>query len=464
MYRDLNVLDHTRDQGVLERGHHFSPAGVPALIRPPGELQIKRRREQQMPGKTFDVSRSIGLIGIIAGLTALCGWSVLPGFVIRHLWLVSQVHPNAALGFILVGFSLRLARFDGATPWVHAACKLFRISVGLLGLLSLANIWLRLNLDIDKFIVRDPSSVMPGSMPPAAALCLYMLGCALVLLSARRSLLCQTLSLAVTTIAMATLVASSYALLAPQVLPAFLTMPAITALVLLILSLGVMNSNANHGLMTVMTSDSVGGAMARRLLPASLLIPIALGFLRLKGQDAGWFGPALGLMLHVVATMLLLALFTWWNAVALDRIARENGRFERAVQDARTALLKILDHVDNAAFAHDLQGNVTYFNTAAERLFGIPAVEALRQNIYALIAPQSTATAREILSCEMIGGERRPEPLILRTSVGEQECTVWNLIMCDYNCNPAGFVSLVLPFFPATASKAPSFECVPVAV
>ena len=111
-----------------------------------------------------------------------------------------------------------------------------------------------------------------------------------------------------------------------------------TALVLLILSLGVVSSNAHHTLMTVMTSNSVGGAMARRLLPASLLIPIVLGFLRLKGQDAGWFGPALGLVLHVVATMLLLALFIWWNAPALDRIARENGRFEHAVQDTQAAL------------------------------------------------------------------------------------------------------------------------------
>jgi PAS domain S-box-containing protein len=414
-----------------------------------------------MSVKAFDVSGNLGLIGIIAGLAALCGWSVLPAYVIRHLWFVSQVHPNSALGFILVGFSLRLARFDGATPWVHVACKLFRISVGLLGLLSLANIWLGLNLAIDKFIVRDPTSVMPGAMPPAAALCLYLLGCALVLLSAKRSLFCQTLSLGVTTITMATLVAGGYALLAPQMLPAYLTMPAITALILLILSLGIVYSNAKHGLMTVMTSNSVGGAMARRLLPASLSIPIVLGVLRLKGQEAGWFGPAMGLILHVVATMLLLALFTWWNAAALDRIARQNRRFEQAVQDARTALLAILDHVDNAAFAHDLEGNVTFFNTAARRLFGIPVAEALGRNIYALITPQSAATAREILSREMIGGERRSEPLVLRTTAGEQECAVWTLTMCDYNCNPAGFISLVSPFFPAAASKAPSFERVP---
>ena len=408
--------------------------------------------------RSLDVSQSIGLVGIAAGLVALCGWSVLPAYVIRHLWFISQVHPNAALGFILVGFSLRLARYEGVTPWVHAACKLFRISVGLLGLLSLANIWFHLNLGIDKFVVRDPTAVMPGSMPAAVALCFYLLGCALVLLSAGRNLLCQTVALVVTTISTAALVASGYGWLAPQALPDYLTVPTMTGLLLLILSLGVVSSNAHHNLMAVMTSSSVGGAMARRLLPASLLIPIGLGFLRIKGQDAGWFGPPLGLVLHVVATMLLLALFIWWNAAALDRIARENGRFEHAVQDTRAALLEILSHVSNAAFAHDLGGNLTFFNAAAERLFGVSTAEALHKNIYQVITPQSEAAARSMLSTQLIGGAHRPESLVLRTSAGEQECAVLTILMCDRNGNPAGFFSLVSPLFVSSASETPSCE------
>jgi PAS domain S-box-containing protein len=408
--------------------------------------------------QALDVSQSIGLVGIAAGLVALCGWSVLPVYVIRHLWFISQVHPNSALGFILVGFSLRLARYGGVTPWAHTACKLFRISVGLLGLLSLANIWFHLNLGIDKFIVRDSTAAMPGSMPAAVALCFYLLGCALVLLSAGRNSLCQIVALVVTTISTAALVASGYGWLAPQALPDYLTVPTMTAVLLLILSLGVVSSNAHHTLMTVMTSSSVGGAMARRLLPASLLIPIGLGFLRIKGQDAGWFGPLLGLVLHVVATMLLLALFIWWNAAALDRIARENGRFEHAVQDTRAALLEILSHIGNAAFAHDLRGNLTFFNAAAERLFGVSAADALHKSIYQVITPQSEAAARAMLSTQLIGGAHRPESLVLRTSAGEQECAVLTVLMCDRNGNPAGYFSLVSPLFAPPAGETPSCE------
>ena len=80
-------------------------------------MKILRHGTKRGPlGRPLDVSQSIGLVGIAAGLVALCGWSVLPAYVIRHLWFIAQVHPNAALGFILVGFSLRLARYDGVTP------------------------------------------------------------------------------------------------------------------------------------------------------------------------------------------------------------------------------------------------------------------------------------------------------------------------------------------------------------
>ena len=317
-------------------------------------------------------------------MAALFGWSVLPAYIIGPLGLVSQIHPNTALGFVLVGFSLRLAQYDPVNPSAHTVCKLLRLSVGLLGLVSLIEIWLGWNIGISQLMVHDPAAT-PGSMPPAAALAFFLLGSALALLSAQRSLPCQIFALAVTTITVTTLVACSYALLAPQAVPDALIMPVITALVLLILSLGVLRANANRALMAVVTGDTEGGTMARRLLPASIVIPIVLGFLRLRGRK-GWFGPALGLVLHVVATMLVLALIIWWNAAALDRVTRENQRFGYAAKDTRTTMLEILQHVNNAVYAYDLQGHLIFFNAAAERLFGVRADAVLRTDIYALIA------------------------------------------------------------------------------
>jgi len=400
-------------------------------------------------GTSHSFSQGAGLLGIIIGLAALLGWSILPAYVIGPLGLVSQIHPNTALGFLLVGFSLRLAQFDRVNPSAHVVGKLLRLSVGLLGVLSLAEIWLGWNIGISHLIVHD-SAAIPGRMPPAAALAFFLLGSALTLLSAQRSLPCQILALAVTTITVATLVACSYALLVPQAVPDALIMPVTTALILLILSLGVLHANANRAFMAVVTGDTEGGTMARRLLPASIVIPLVLGLLRLKGQEEGWFGPALGLVLHVVATMLALALIIWWNAAALDRVTRENQRFGYAVKDTRSTMLEILQHVNNAVYASDLQGHLIFFNAAAERLFGVRSAAVLRTDIYALVAAESVAAARLTLSNRLIGGTGEPQRLVLRTATGEQECDVLTILVFDRNGNPVELFSVVAPLFKET--------------
>src|SRR3954452_8676166 len=38
----------------------------------------------------------------------------------------------------------------------------------------------------------------------------------------------------------------------------------------------------------------IAGAAVRRLLPAALLAPVLLGALLYAGEEAGWFGPAVG--------------------------------------------------------------------------------------------------------------------------------------------------------------------------
>jgi PAS domain S-box-containing protein len=121
-------------------------------------------------------------------------------------------------------------------------------------------------------------------------------------------------------------------------------------------------------------------------------------------------------------------------------------------------LLEVLSHVSNAAFAHDLRGNLTFFNAAAERLFGFSAADALQKSIYQVITPESEAAARAMLATQLIGGAHRPESLVLRTSAGEQDCAVLTILMCDRHGNPAGFFSLVSPLFISSLSETPALE------
>jgi signal transduction histidine kinase/DNA-binding response OmpR family regulator/HPt (histidine-containing phosphotransfer) domain-containing protein len=73
-----------------------------------------------------------------------------------------------------------------------------------------------------------------------------------------------------------------------------------------------------------LASTTAGGIMARRLLPAAFLIPLAFDYLRL--HLVGQFGIEYDLSLFALITIIALNLMIWWNAALLTRV--DAGRME----------------------------------------------------------------------------------------------------------------------------------------
>ena len=69
--------------------------------------------------------------------------------------------------------------------------------------------------------------------------------------------------------------------------------------------------------MTVVSSPDAGGVLARRMFPAVLIIPAAVGWLRWQAEQHGLLDEVMGLSLSVVANIVILSAFVWWNAVSL---------------------------------------------------------------------------------------------------------------------------------------------------
>ena len=84
--------------------------------------------------------------------------------------------------------------------------------------------------------------------------------------------------------------------------------------------------------MAIVTSKGVGGALARRVLPAVVILPIALGWLRLQGERGGLYDTEFGLSLVIVSTVVVLGALIWSYAGAVERAAV--GR-ERAQEEIR---------------------------------------------------------------------------------------------------------------------------------
>jgi signal transduction histidine kinase len=94
--------------------------------------------------------------------------------------------------------------------------------------------------------------------------------------------------------------------------------------------------------MRVVSSDSPGGVLARRLLPAAMILPAVLALLRQWGESAGLYRTGFGRALLVASTSALFAAVIWGVAAALTRADRQRRAAEddiRAGEARKTAIL-----------------------------------------------------------------------------------------------------------------------------
>jgi PAS domain S-box-containing protein len=68
--------------------------------------------------------------------------------------------------------------------------------------------------------------------------------------------------------------------------------------------------------------------MFRRMLPALVLVPLVLGFLRLEGEKLGLYDLAFGTAVRTVAEIAILILFVWLAAGDVNKVERERKKIE----------------------------------------------------------------------------------------------------------------------------------------
>jgi signal transduction histidine kinase/DNA-binding response OmpR family regulator len=148
--------------------------------------------------------------------------------------------------------------------------------------------------------------------------------------------LAQLLALWPTTVALISLVAHLYAGGSSAAAP--LKPPSVAA-VLLALAVGIFCARSGRGLIRVVMSKRAGGVLARRLLPAAVIVPIVLGWLVRHRSDV--LSDELGQATAVVVNILLFASLVWVTAVSMNRSDRERSAGERrlATQYATTYIL-----------------------------------------------------------------------------------------------------------------------------
>jgi two-component system cell cycle sensor histidine kinase/response regulator CckA len=360
------------------------------------------------------------MAAVALGCLVLGGWafhiellkSVLPGLV--------AVKVNTALGLVFSGTSLLLLLPGESSARTRHIARVLALLVTLIGAATLSEYLFRLDLRIDQLLFVEPAGAVatysPGRMSPTTSTAFLAIGLALLLLdwkTRRGHGPAQVLSLWGALVAMMAISGYIYNATALYRILLYTQMALHTAIALLLLSSAIFFARPRTGMAGDLTGQGSGSVMARRFLPVVFFVPVFLGWIRLRGQLAGFYGTELGLALYATSNVIVFAILVWLNArrmnkeydqrsraeleirelnaVLEERVAERTGSLEREISvrkqaEARLRLQSMaLNAADNAMVITERDLTIVWTNPAFTDLTGYTDEEAVGSNVQDLI-------------------------------------------------------------------------------
>lgn len=164
----------------------------------------------------------------------------------------------------------------------------------------------------------------------------------------------------------------------------FAEMALSTAVAFGLLSISILGCYPNEGPLAALSRRTVGGLVARRLMPAAVLVPLLLGWVSLQGERAGNYPFELGLALMVLSMMMTMAVLAFWITHAVDREYTAR-KYAEALKISEEKYRSVTESANDAVISTDSQGNITFVNAAFESIFGYPQSDVLGQSLTRLM-------------------------------------------------------------------------------
>jgi signal transduction histidine kinase len=305
-------------------------------------------------------ARTSGWIVIVIGAAVVAGWLLSVERLVNLSSGLVATHPLSAILLILSGLVLhrRLNHQNSGNrkplDWVALGCALIVAAGGAFKTVEyLAGFEINVSSMLFSKRLSGAGLMVENQIAPSSSLNFLLCGMGLLLLDVetrrgiRPAQLCFLVAALVSFVA---LIGYAYSVLPFYSIGSAIPMAMATAVALQVLSLAGLAARPERGLMRVISSDTIAGATARRLLPAAILIPVILGWFCLSGEKRGWFEMDFGVSLFALACMVFVTVLIWWNSRLLFGAEQARLRIERrlAVQYGATRVLAESPDVNGA--------------------------------------------------------------------------------------------------------------------
>jgi PAS domain S-box-containing protein len=236
---------------------------------------------------------------------------------------------------------------------------------------------LGINIGIDQILFKEAAGALntssPNRMGFSAALSLFIAGVALLLIdvkSIRDYEPVQILAIVGALISLLALIGYAYGSSALYHIPQYTAIALYAALALALLFLGILFARPNTGIMSIVNSKSLGGTIARRLLPAVIIIPFVLGLIWQLGVKANLYDQAFGYALFAFSTIIFLLLLLWSTIIPIHRIDNQHKKIQEALRLSSIYNRSLIEANIDPLVTIGPNGKITDVNNSTETVTG----------------------------------------------------------------------------------------------
>jgi PAS domain S-box-containing protein len=339
--------------------------------------------ESAEPSRYF--AQFAAFVALFVGLFVLAGWA----FDMVQLTNIVPSWPNmvklTALSFVLAGVALWLATLDARVPAMLGATLLTVIGVTMLYRdLTGWNIYLE-QLTFAPLPIPEDGRAVPR-MAMATATSFTLLGLSLCFARLPRTAVLHQV-LAVMTLLLGWLGLSRF-VFGGEPMFAFTNMAVHTAILFLLLSAGTLTLRPDAGVARLLASTGVGGGMARRLLPAAIVVPLLAGALTIHIERRGMFGFEAAVSIFALSSIIVFVAFVMMNAARGERADSLRRAAERGLRLSEERNQLIVETALDGVVTINARGMITGWNTQAEKLFGWTRIEVMGRELAELVIPE----------------------------------------------------------------------------
>ncbi|MDB6175288.1 MAG: rpfC [Chthoniobacteraceae bacterium] len=318
------------------------------------------------------VPRAAGIAVVVLGLSVLLGWLLDNRMLMSIVSGSVAMKANTAIGFVLAGLALLAVAASPAeaeSAFYRRAALLASLLVVLISGATGAEYLFGWDLYIDELFFRDVVHgghlYYPGRMSPISAFNFLCVGGALIGLARRGPpLLIQILAGCSAFATLIVVVGTSYGVASLSVGGRSVAVSLHASAGFAMLCIGIVYATGNGGIVRFFNDRGAVGTVMRRLLPAAILVPALIGWLRLWGEDHHLFSTQVGISILSIANIVSFTGMVAWSVRSLVLGENEKRRAENALQESHQRYTFLADAMPEIVWTARPDGGLDYYNKA----------------------------------------------------------------------------------------------------